>query len=463
MVCWLASTAPALALDPAITGTAPSLYWLSLRGPLIPAMNSYLESGIQSAELAGAEALVISIDSRGGDVRAVPTFLTTLLSTKLPIIIVLPTGAEAATSAPYLLTVADILIVGPDTTVGPLTRLPSQALQPFSLLGILSPAQPGLSADETMLLSQSQELVRSFAHARGMGTLGGSQLGKAFSTPIAGGDLAAAANAGIELPDTRASEVLTALHGYEIQNPTTTHRLRLAGASVVPLQPAWYLQLAQLLADPVLVVLLLLIGLVGLVSELLHPGGIIPGAAGVLALGAAGWLFTQLPVTPFGLALIVLGSLLMLGEAKVGGPGYFGIPGAICFIGGIWNLIPDVYAPLQANRVALLASGGLVIGLGMLAINHLQRSLRSRVDASSDAGLLGELAEVKQALDPVGMVYLNGEYWSATGPQGLVIPVGTGVRVESRIGMMLRVTLAEDRPEATTMPEDSGHERTPGS
>lgn len=448
----------ALAADPPRQATSPTIYWLELRGPLLPVLTSYLEAGIQVAESAQAEVIVIVLDSPGGQVAAVPEYLSLLLGAKVPVVLLLPEKAQVATSAPWLLTAADLILVGPAAWIGPLVPLDPQSTT--QLRGIQQLTAPAAAVAPTQPDTQTVNVLQDLQQlAPGRPPLA-TWLSGVVESPRRASDLPAEAGT-IHLAEVRGVTVLEALHSQIIETPAQRVRLNTLGGRIVYLKPAWYLQLAQLLGDPLAIVLLLLIGIVGVASEALHPGGILPGVIGGVSLVGAGFLLTQIPITPLGLTLLILGALLMLGEAKVAGPGFLGIPGVLCFAWGVWTLVPSEYSTLQVNRMAILGAGGLVLATGMAGIGYLQRQLRSRVASGGLAGVLGEIAEVREAVDPEGIVFVRGEYWTVRGPDEVVIPVGDRVRVLKKDGPVLLVApLSEpespaDIPAAATMPTDT--------
>lgn len=448
----------ALAADPPRQATSPTIYWLELRGPLLPVLTSYLEAGIQAAESVQAEVIVIVLDSPGGQVAAVPEYLSLLLGAKVPVVLLLPDRAQVATSAPWLLTAADLTFVGPDAWIGPLVPLaPQSTTKRPGIQQLTAPAAAvALTETETQIMEVLQDLQQLTPGRPALATW----LSEAVVAPRRASDLPAEAGT-IHLTEVRGATVLEALHGQLIETPAQRVRLNTLGGRIVYLKPAWYLQLAQLLGDPLAIVLLLLIGIVGVASEALHPGGILPGVIGGVSLVGAGFLLTQIPITPLGLTLLILGALLMLGEAKVAGPGFLGIPGVLCFAWGVWTLVPSEYSTLQVNRMAILGAGGLVLATGMAGLSYLQRQLRSRVTTGGLVGVLGEIAEVREAVDPNGIVFVRGEYWTVRGPDDVVIPVGAHVRILSKHGPVLLVApLSEsdspaDTPAAATMPTDT--------
>ena len=83
------------------------------------------------------------------------------------------------------------------------------------------------------------------------------------------------------------------------------------------------------LADPNIVYLLLMAGLLGLYFEFAHPGVYFPGVAGAICLLLALASFQILPVTLSGLLLMLLGVGMLISEAFVTSYGVMGIGGVI--------------------------------------------------------------------------------------------------------------------------------------
>jgi membrane-bound serine protease (ClpP class) len=95
------------------------------------------------------------------------------------------------------------------------------------------------------------------------------------------------------------------------------------------------------LADPNVAYLLLVGGILAAVAAWSIPGtGLAEGLA-VLLLGLAVIGLLRLPVSAAGLLLILLGSLLFLGELYLQSGGYLGLSGALAMgLGGLFLLPP---------------------------------------------------------------------------------------------------------------------------
>ena len=83
-----------------------------------------------------------------------------------------------------------------------------------------------------------------------------------------------------------------------------------------PPELTWVERLRMVLGNPTLVYVLLLVGITGVTFEITHPGGWAPGIVGLVCLIFAFFGMRALPINYVGLALLVLGILLVLLEVK---------------------------------------------------------------------------------------------------------------------------------------------------
>ena len=96
--------------------------------------------------------------------------------------------------------------------------------------------------------------------------------------------------------------------GYKTTGPGRSFTLHLAGAQIVDeSSPGFLTRFLSTLIDPNIVSLLFLAGLAGIGFEIFHPGVVLPGALGAVALVTALFGFSVLPLSWAGLALVLLG------------------------------------------------------------------------------------------------------------------------------------------------------------
>lgn len=151
-------------------------------------------------------------------------------------------------------------------------------------------------------------------------------------------------------------------------------------------------------------VLVALIGVALLVAELLLPTG------GVLAgLGALG---------------LVIGGILALDSSADEG---------------------DVIGP------ALIALGVLSIACFYFITRKVLAAHRDQPIRTGSEELVGDLAEVRSPLDPVGQVFAQGAIWRARLRSGAgAVPVGGKVRIESVDGLTLEVGPDDESEKGTS-------------
>jgi membrane-bound serine protease (ClpP class) len=207
--------------------------------------------------------------------------------------------------------------------------------------------------------------------------------------------------------------------------------------------PDWIPEPAGPLSSPILVYLLLLAGLFGVLAEGHHPGLIIPGVAGGLALLLAFYAFQFLDVNYSGLVLILLGIGLMVAEAAAPGLGLLGAAGVACFVvGSIWFIGlsggPGLWTILALSLVA-----ALLLAL-MLALAW--RARRAPVVTGPEA-MIGEVAELLEPLtvaDSEAWAWVRGERWRVRAAKAL--PAGARARVTKVQGLLLTVEALDAGP-----------------
>ena len=208
------------------------------------------------------------------------------------------------------------------------------------------------------------------------------------------------------------------------------------------------------LADPNVTYLLFILGIVGLVAEAHHPGTLVPGIAGALALVLAIIGFGELGINAIGLVLVVLAAGLFVAEAHAPRYGLLALGGLLVFVAGSWLLfVPPAGAAAAAvgHHVSLwlIALGALALGgYALVVVRAVLRARRLR-PVTGAAALLGRDGVATSALAPRGIVRVGGEDRSAVA-EFAPIEAGEAVEVLAVDGLTLHV----HRPhEWGTLPE----------
>lgn len=209
------------------------------------------------------------------------------------------------------------------------------------------------------------------------------------------------------------------------------------------------------LAVPDVTYLLFVVGIVGIVAEFHHPGTLVPGVAGAIALALALIGFSVLGVNWIGVALVVLAAALFIAEVHTPGFGLLALGGLLAFVAGSWLLFvsPGSSQATSGGRVSLwlIALGALVLsGYFLIVLRVVLRARRLPYTTGVEA-LIGQDGVATSDLALRGTVRVRGEDWSAVAEVG-PIRAGETVEVLGVEGITLRV----HRPyEWRTLPEAS--------
>jgi membrane-bound serine protease (ClpP class) len=192
--------------------------------------------------------------------------------------------------------------------------------------------------------------------------------------------------------------------------------------------------LTELLSNPDVLLLLLVLGGLGLATELVHPN-VITGILGALALILAVIGLAGLPVNWLGLVLLAFGFVLIVLETRVASYGLLALGGAVAIALGAAILFNGPTTPgaepVSVSPAVILAISGAagLVALGLGVVASRTRRMRAPEGQLGTAVPAGTPGVVKAALDPLGTVQLAGETWSARTADGRPVTRDTPVRL----------------------------------
>lgn len=196
------------------------------------------------------------------------------------------------------------------------------------------------------------------------------------------------------------------------------------------------------LADPDVAYLLFILGIVGIVGEVHHPGTVLPGILGALALVLALIGFSVLGVNWLGVALILVAAGLFVAEAHAAQYGLLALGGVLAFVAGSWLLFapPSGTTHAESGGVSLwlIALGVLVLGGYVMVALRMVLRARRLPSATGAEALRGREGVATSDLALRGTVRVGGEEWSAVA-EFAPIAAGEAVEVLGVEGITLRV------------------------
>jgi membrane-bound serine protease (ClpP class) len=232
--------------------------------------------------------------------------------------------------------------------------------------------------------------------------------------------------------------LLDKLDGYHTKDAERPYTLHLAGAQVDTVKPGFFTRLLNATIDPTIISLLFLAGIAGIGFEIFHPGVVLPGALGGIAFLTALFGFSVLPISWSGLALILLGVVLLVIDAHVLSHGALTLSGLIALGFGMVMLFHNAPSPYHTSVPIVLT---FTLGLGLFWVFALTKAVqvRRRPVTVGPARVIGAEAVVKAP----GQVFVEGELWHAHLPDGGDLVPGSHVRVAAMDGLELTVTAEE--------------------
>ena len=419
-----------------VDGVARSI---ELPGTIDPATERWIGEALEDAAEDDVELAIIRLDTPGGLDTSTREIVKDIIAAPFPVAVyVSPDGARAASAGLFVTQAADVAAMAPQTNIGSATPIAIGPGETDEVLG-------------RKIENDAAAYVRALAEGHGRN----GDLAERMVTEAENVTAPEALDA--ELIDVIApneEELLAELDGFRVEGPKA-QTLDTAGLAVEQREMPFLYQVLQLLVNPNVAFLLLIGGLMGLAIELFNPGLIVPGTLGAVMFVFGLYATAQLPVTAAGILLLVAALGLIIAEAHLPTGGVLGGVGAIALaLSGL--LLFDTDSDAFGVSVPVVITVGLLFG-GFLAfaISQVVAARRGQVHTGWEE-LVGALGDVRQPVDPVGQVFVDGALWraeladgAAEGDGERVRERGARVRVESVEGLTLRV-----RPLASEAEED---------
>ncbi len=190
------------------------------------------------------------------------------------------------------------------------------------------------------------------------------------------------------------------------------------------------------IANPTVALILMLIGVYGLIFELMSPGAIAPGVIGAICLVLGLYALSELPLDYAGLALVVLGIAFMVAEAFMPTFGILGFGGIAAFVIGAAMLV-NTDIPAYRVSYSVIATMAVVSAAFLILIMGYVWRSQGRKAISGAEQLTGSEAVVLEWQDGEGYVWAQGERWHARGDKEFV--AGQKLRVRRLDGLTLAV------------------------
>ena len=408
------------------TSAVKKVFVISVDATINPSTAEYISSGIKKASEENAECLIIKLNTPGGLLKSTRVIVTDILDSAIPVVVfVHPGGSQAASAGVFITLAGHIAAMAPGTNIG--------AAHPVTMQGeqdsIMNEKATNDAAAFIRTISEKRERNVQWAE---------DAVRKSLSITESE---ALRANV-IDLIAVSVEDLLEKIDGKEITLTSGKKVLETKDAAITETGMSFRQKILNLVSDPNIAYIFLMLGIYGILFELYSPGAIFPGVIGGISLIIAFYSLHTLPVNYAGLALIIFAIILFLAEIKIISHGLLTIGGIISLVLGSIMLI-DMESTLEVFRISwhvILVFVILTAAFFIFAIGFAIKA-QTRKPVTGIEGMAGEIGEAITDLSPEGQISVHGEIWNAECQDG---PVIKGTKVEviqvSNLKLMVRKT-----------------------
>jgi len=410
-----------LAFASSASAATPRVLAIHFDADVNPVTQNYLCDNLSRAAKDGYSAAVIVLNTPGGLLQSKDKIVLCELNAKLPVLVwVGPNGSTAGSAGVWIAEAADFLGMAPQTNIGSSTPIDSGGSNIGSDL-------------RRKLINHEAATLRALAQSHGRNVDWADRAVRVATNATAPEALR------MNVIDAVAPTLPSLLDRAEgVKTKPRGYTLHLAGAQIHNVRLGFFTRILNTLIDPNILPLLFLAGLAGIGFEIFHPGVVLPGALGAVALVTSLFGFSVLPINWGGLVLMLLGVALLVTDVLVTSHGALTVAGLISLAVGSIMLFSNA-SGFHTSKPLVIS---IAVALGSVWAFAISKAVEARhrpveVGAQLIAGSVGEVRDN-------GLVFVNGELWQARTAGGEVLRPGERVRVESLDGLTLTV-----RPEST--------------
>jgi membrane-bound serine protease (ClpP class) len=387
------------------------IYSIEVDGIINPATAKFITDSIDQATQQGAQCLIIQLDTPGGLMESMRMIVKKILASNIPIIVyVAPGGARAASAGVFITIAAHIAVMAPGTHIG--------AAHPVTL---------GAEGKESKTMTEkvvndAVADIKATAKQRGRNVDWAEQ---AVRKSVSITDEEALKLKVIDFISPDLQELLTKIDGRVVKFNGVTRTLHTKEVQPQPIQMSWRERLLDIISNPSIAYILLMLGIYGIFFELSSPGAILPGVVGGIFLILAFYALQMLPVNYAGLALIFFGIILFIAEIKVVSHGLLAVGGVISlFLGSIMLF----HTPTEYMRISMSVIIPAVLVSAAFFIFAVTKAIKARLSKPTTGmeGLIGEIGTASTPIAPEGKVSIHGEFWNVVSDQ----PIERGEKVQ---------------------------------
>ena len=413
------------------------IYVIKIEGTITEGTALDVVEGLREAEEMGAEAVLVELDTPGGLVASTLKITEAILNLDVPVITyVVPKGAIAASAGSFILVSGNIAAMAPGTTTG--------AAMPVEI------GLEGRQAADNKTINFFAGQIESIATLRDRN----ATQAKRFVTDNDVLNENTALEWGIiDLIAEDEPELLTKVDGMTVTIRKENRTLATKNAPLYIKEKTVRSSLLEILSNPQIAVILLMVGIYGLIFGFLSPGTYVPEMIGAICLILALYGLGLFEVNVFGVLLIIIAVILFIAEALTPTFGILTTGGAVCLIIGALILPkePFLFNPrsgwFEGFLLTIVGVAAASAAFFFFAVGAVLKVRKSKAKVGGEE-LIGKVTKAETEINEEGgTIKIRGEIWNARTLAGERISEGEKVEIIDREGLTLIVKRIEREDE----------------
>ncbi|HDZ62882.1 MAG TPA: nodulation protein NfeD [Nitrospirae bacterium] len=389
-------------------------------GVVNPVMAEFISNNLDNAAAEKADVLVVELDTPGGLDASMRIIIKKIIASEVPVVVyVSPSGARAASAGVFITISAHIAAMAGSTNIG--------AAHPVSMGGKM---------DDTLAekaVNDAAAYIRSLADERGRNP---EWAEKAVRESVSITQAEALELNVIDLVAEDLASLLSAIDGRKVTTSSGEQIIVTKNRNVIHKEMGLRLKILNIISDPNIAYILMLLGFYGILYELTNPGAVVPGVVGAISLILAFYSLQTLPVNYAGLLLIILAIILFVLEIKVTSYGVLTIGGITAMLVGSLMLFESSQPFFRVSLFVILPAVVLTALFFSIIVALAVKAYRRKPSTGME-GLIGLEGETRTDVHEKGQVFVHGEIWSAR--SGILIKSGEKIIVEKVEGLKLKI------------------------
>ncbi|MBA7603252.1 hypothetical protein ES703_10357 [subsurface metagenome] len=393
-------------LPTGVRAATPAIDILHVDGTIVPIVAGYIDRGLEQAETRGSSIVIIELNTPGGLMGTTQTIVERILNAEVPIVVyVSPAGGWAASAGTFITLASHIA-----------------AMAPGSRIGAATPVTMGEELSEEMKRKVTEDAaawIRSIAEMRGRDPVHAELAVREGKSYTVGEALEYNL---IDLQADNLQSLISQLNGMKVTLATGEEIiLNTEGYMVDRTEMSFVERFLYAISNPNIAYILLSLGTLGIIGEIYSPGTFFPGIIGGISLLIAFYSLGVLDAYWGGILLILLAFAFFIAELLTTTFGLFTAGGVTSLVIGSLILFPGAGPVGQIDWWLIATTVICITAFFTFVINRVIRAHRHQPSSGREE-LVGKTAVVKVALKPKGVVFIEGERWTAESEKGQVEP-----------------------------------------